>query len=167
MLETHPKIAGVLLDQNEISMTLDISSPVLPPLRESAMTHLHTLLAPQDLRCCHGWCQARAKTTSHEWGKSCQCPSEEASGISDELSQAPLTIESNNFMLSFCNYSDHCSQFEYTPLSLHSLKMHRSPDGLTAYQCELANNTADSVWHGWSQFCCTSASSVPDWRCFV
>jgi len=38
-----------LLDHNEISMTLDISSPVLPTFRESAMTHLHTLLAPQDL----------------------------------------------------------------------------------------------------------------------
>jgi hypothetical protein len=49
MLETHLKIVEELLDQNEISMTLDISSPVLPTFRESAMTHLHTLLATQDL----------------------------------------------------------------------------------------------------------------------
>jgi hypothetical protein len=45
----HPKIVEELLDQNEISMTLDISSPVLPTFRKSAMAHLHTLLAPQDL----------------------------------------------------------------------------------------------------------------------
>jgi len=49
MLETHPKIVEELLDQNEISMALDISSPVLPTFRESAMTHLNTLLATQDL----------------------------------------------------------------------------------------------------------------------
>jgi hypothetical protein len=50
LLETHPKIVEELLAQNEISMTLNISSPVLPPpFRERAMTHLHTLLAPQDL----------------------------------------------------------------------------------------------------------------------
>ncbi len=30
-------------------MTLDISSLLLPTFRENAMTHLHTLLAPQDL----------------------------------------------------------------------------------------------------------------------
>jgi hypothetical protein len=49
MPETHPKIVQELLDQNEICMTLDISSPVLPTFQENAMTHLTILLAPQDL----------------------------------------------------------------------------------------------------------------------
>ncbi len=49
MPEKYPKIVWELLDQNQIFMTLDISSLLLPTFRESAMTHLHTLLTPQDL----------------------------------------------------------------------------------------------------------------------
>src|SRR5258708_37182519 len=48
-LGTHPKIVQELLGHSQISMTLDISSPVLPTLQARAMTHLNTFLAPQDL----------------------------------------------------------------------------------------------------------------------
>jgi integrase len=48
-LGTHPKIVQELLGHSQISMTLDIYSHVLPTLQETAMTHLNTLLATQDL----------------------------------------------------------------------------------------------------------------------
>jgi site-specific recombinase XerD len=67
-LGTHPKIVQELLGHSQISMTLDISSHVLPTLQETAMTHLHTLLAPQDLSLL-SWLLSRTRKDRSTWVK--------------------------------------------------------------------------------------------------